>query len=215
MEVPKPDPFKPVAPIPQPNFPTEDIHEQNIAFLSHTYTNNADVLERAEQLEDDQVLYTFAIDSLRQVYTIDRSEETYKGFRLGFAMLDVMAERLRGGPVAGDIFVRQFERLLPADPMPMTHLDTARMLLNQSGLKWAEPADDSVNPDEMRRRTENTVKRFGLAERHKVWHRVKPNTFRVVMNIVHAQEGCTARFAISSALGAQVAAELQDPTIAA
>lgn len=204
---------------PQPDFPAEDLRLDNAIMLRFMVRHSPGVFSQSKFLQEHQrALHAITTLSLQKNdYNIETTPETYEGFTLGFSAMDAMTMILNNGNAKLRLSILQFEKLLPKDPFPeVSHKSIAKQLLGEQGKQWHEDELEAALDLETHspHALMDELKQQQLAKRHKSWPDEKPYVFRVVFSLAEARRR-RLRHTSAALLGAQVAAEFQDSTIAA
>ncbi len=214
---------------PQPEFPCEDVLDDNAAVVGTMLEKDPGVIGQSAFLRAHQrVLHHIATTSMRRGGVhMETDPETYEGFTLGFATLEYVVMLLKGKAIDVNLAARQFAQLLPTNPFmeDPSILESFRFILSMDDvpkpiLSEAYVFDDepeAVTPEKTEELFAGIVdadRQSSWAERYTTWPDRRPNTFALVMQVAEAHSG-SLRYAAAALLGAQTVTELQDQNIAA
>lgn len=215
---------------PQPNFPTDDALSGNAEVIGILLEKNPGIVGQSNFLQEHQrVLHSIATMSMRRGgIQMETNPETFQGFTIGFSALEFIAMLLKGRALNMDLAAKQFAELYPKNPfmedpsifeslrLMQTLNDKPKPILNEAVV--FEDAPEALNQagsvDTQFFSIVDADKQSSWANRYTTWPDRQPNTFTLVMKIAEGQSD-RLRFAAAALLGAQTAAELQDPSIAA
>lgn len=219
---------------PQPNFPTDDALSGNAAVIGYLIENEPGIVGQSRFLQAHQrVLHEIATLSMRRGgVQMKTNPETYQGFTLGFSAIDFMTMLLKGRALNLQLAAEQFGKLYPKNPYleEPSIFDSIRLLLGTDTastppLNEADILEDApeaiTQPTAVDRQFASLVEAdtqatqaSGWANRFTTWPDRKPNTFALILKVAGAHSD-RLPFVAATVLGAQTAAELQDPSIAA
>lgn len=205
---------------PQPNFPTEDLTELNAQAFSGILEDNAGVIGQSKKVVEYQYpVHDIATKTLRDYdIHVKTNEDTYEAFVFGFSVVDAMIRCLKDEDSNTELVLRRTELAIPKHPFediyPDMPLRIAAQAIDKNWPVVEYEHDDVLAQLHLAELRLDVLKRLAFAERHVDWPTPKPNMFRVIagMREVRQQKTSLARVTL---LGAQVSAELQDPSIAA
>jgi hypothetical protein len=185
--------------VPQPHFPVEDALPDNVPILD-MMARDAGLPGQARFLQEHQrSLHYMAMQALRR-WSVggEDSPATYSGFTYGFAAMEAMTGLLRGRAYDTALAAHRVRTLLPADifavQTPMSELLTTGLHERSS----------YVSP--------TTRRELDLAIRNSAWEDRQPHTYGLLFGIMERRISHIQGL-FAGLLGAQIAAELQDPTI--
>lgn len=183
----------------QPDFPNEDLTDNNASMLAYQLQSEAGLLAQSEQLQQHQRYVHLIADRALKFLGIktDYAEEELFSFSHGFASFETISDVVRPPHVYDMHLARQRVEQLFVDTRDFFDIEIE---------EFNRAMDEGRDPQPPSR--DRPAPELELANRHGILPEHFPNTYDVIVGIGEARHETTSQLQIRTA-GAQLAYSLQ------